>query len=231
MTHRACSEQPDILTAAAEAREIPAAFAAHLASCPSCREQVDAVTFLRGLAAAPVASHPLPDPAVIWWKAQLLRRWQAERAASAPIERMRWIELAAGFASLAVFLAWQWQGLVNLVVARDSGRSRGGFRGPPGRQPDGACAHHARDGVDRGHGSCGPASEAERHQLISRDSGLGTRGSRLGRSDSCSDFRKASCGVTDESRIPNPESRSKISPSCARSRSASAASAASSAKR
>ena len=65
MTHRACSEQPDILTAAAEAREIPAAFAAHLASCPSCREQVDAVTFLRGLAAAPVASHPLPDPAVI----------------------------------------------------------------------------------------------------------------------------------------------------------------------
>jgi predicted anti-sigma-YlaC factor YlaD len=115
MTHRACSEQPDILTAAAEASEIPAAFAAHLASCPSCREQVDAVTFLRGLAAAPVASHPLPDPAVIWWKAQLLRRWQAERAASAPIERMRWIELAAGFASLAVFLAWQWQGLVNLV--------------------------------------------------------------------------------------------------------------------
>ena len=71
--------------------------------------------FVRGLAAAPVASHPLPDPAVIWWKAQLLRRWQAERAASAPIERMRWIELAAGFASLAVFLAWQWQGLVNLV--------------------------------------------------------------------------------------------------------------------
>ena len=115
MTHRACSEQPDILTAAAEGREIPAAFAAHLVACPSCREQVDAVTFLRGLAAMPVASHPLPDPAVIWWKAQLLRRWQAERVASAPIERMRWIELAAGFASLAVFLAWQWRGLVNLV--------------------------------------------------------------------------------------------------------------------
>jgi predicted anti-sigma-YlaC factor YlaD len=116
MTFRACSEEPDILAAAADGRPLAAPLAAHLASCPSCREQVDAVTFLRGLAAAPVGSHPLPDPAVIWWKAQLLRRWQAERAASAPIERMRWIELAAGFASLAVFLVWQWQGLVNLVA-------------------------------------------------------------------------------------------------------------------
>jgi hypothetical protein len=116
MTFRACSEEPDILAAAAGGRELPAALTAHLASCPSCREQVDAVVFLRGLAATPDAPHALPDPAVIWWKAQLLRRWQAERAASAPIERMRWVELAAGFASLAVFLVWQWQGLVNLVA-------------------------------------------------------------------------------------------------------------------
>jgi len=116
MTFRACSAQPDILTAAADGRELPAALSAHLASCPSCREQVDAVVFMRGLAAAPDAAHALPDPAVIWWKAQLLRRWQAERAASAPIERMRWVELAAGFASLAAFLVWQWQSLVNLVA-------------------------------------------------------------------------------------------------------------------
>ena len=116
MTFRACSAQPDILTAAADGRELPAALSAHLASCSSCREQVDAVVFMRGLAAAPDAAHALPDPAVIWWKAQLLRRWQAERAASAPIERMRWVELAAGFASLAAFLVWQWQSLVNLVA-------------------------------------------------------------------------------------------------------------------
>jgi len=116
MTFRACSQEPDILAAAADGRALPAPLAAHLASCPSCREQVVAVTFLRVLAAAPVASHPLPDPSVIWWKAQLTRRWQAERAASAPIERMRWVELAAGFASLAVFLAWQWQGLLNLAA-------------------------------------------------------------------------------------------------------------------
>ena len=116
MTFQACSHEPDILVAASGGRELSAAFEAHLASCPSCREQVDAVTFLRGLADTPDAPHQLPDPAVIWWKAQLLRRWQAERTAAAPIERMRWVELAAGFASLAVFLAWQWEGLVGLVA-------------------------------------------------------------------------------------------------------------------
>jgi predicted anti-sigma-YlaC factor YlaD len=115
MTHRACSEQPDILITAERGLELPPALAAHLASCPSCREQVEAVDFVRQLAGADDIPHQLPDPTVIWWKAQLLRRWQAERVASAPIERMRWIELAAGFVSLGFFLVWQWQGLMNLI--------------------------------------------------------------------------------------------------------------------
>jgi predicted anti-sigma-YlaC factor YlaD len=110
-----CAQLPDILSAAAEDRELPSPLAAHLASCPSCREQVDAVAFIRQLSDTPDAPHALPDPAVIWWKAQLLRRWQAERAATAPIERMHWVELAAGAASLVVFLIWQWRGLVALV--------------------------------------------------------------------------------------------------------------------
>jgi predicted anti-sigma-YlaC factor YlaD len=115
MTLRACSEQPAIVAAAADGRDLPAALRAHLAACPSCREQVEAIAFVRALADTPEVSHPLPDPAVIWWKAQLLRRWQAERAAEAPIERMRWVEFAAGIASLVAFLVWQWEGLVNLV--------------------------------------------------------------------------------------------------------------------
>jgi predicted anti-sigma-YlaC factor YlaD len=115
MTHRACTEQPDLLAAAADGRQLSASLEAHLRKCPSCREQVDAIAFVRGLADTPDAPHQLPDPALIWWKAQLTRRWQAERAASAPIERMRWVELAAGLVSLAVFLVWQWQSLVNMA--------------------------------------------------------------------------------------------------------------------
>ena len=115
MTFRVCPEHDEILRAAAEGRDCPAALRAHLASCPSCRDQAEAAAFVRGLADVTEMHHHLPEPAVVWWKAQLARRWQAERAAAAPIERMRWVELAAGVMSLAAFLAWQWQGLVNLV--------------------------------------------------------------------------------------------------------------------
>jgi len=116
MLHRTCARQPDILSALAAGREREALVAAHLAACPSCREQADAISWMRQLADAPEPSHQLPDPGVIWWKAQLLRRWQAERVASAPIERMHWVELAAGFTSLAVFLMWQWRALATLVA-------------------------------------------------------------------------------------------------------------------
>ena len=116
MLRHDCTQLPDILGAAADGRDLSSSLAAHLASCPSCREQVEAIAFVRALADTPDAPHALPDPAVIWWKAQLLRRWQAERAASAPIERMHWVELAAGVASLAVFLVWQWSGLTAFVA-------------------------------------------------------------------------------------------------------------------
>jgi hypothetical protein len=116
MLHLPCAQQPDVLSALAAGREGAALMAAHLAACPSCREQADAISWMRHMAAAPEPSHPLPDPGVIWWKAQLLRRWQAERVASAPIERMHWVELVAGFASLVVFLVWQWRALSTLVA-------------------------------------------------------------------------------------------------------------------
>jgi predicted anti-sigma-YlaC factor YlaD len=115
MTHQTCSEQSDVIAAAADCGALSDALRSHLQSCQSCREEFEAVTLVRGLAAESVV-HPLPDPAVIWWKAQLLRRWQAERAVTVPIQRMRWVELAAGIASLVVFLVWQWQALANLVL-------------------------------------------------------------------------------------------------------------------
>lgn len=63
------------------------------------------------------APHPLPDPSVIWWKAQLLRRWESERRAVAPIDRMHTIELAAGVIGGAAVLIWQWPTLA-AVFAR-----------------------------------------------------------------------------------------------------------------
>ena len=83
------------------------------------RDALEATTgaWMREMADTSIdAPRQLPDPAVVWWKAQLLRRWESERRAVAPLERMHWVELAAGVASLGVFLVWQWSGLVNLLA-------------------------------------------------------------------------------------------------------------------
>ena len=116
MTHKACSHEPTSSSLRPPDRSYPPLSkptwhrarraASRSTPWPSCA----------GWPRRPTRRTNFPIPAVIWWKAQLLRRWQAERTAAAPIERMRWVELAAGFASLAVFLVWQWQGLVNLAV-------------------------------------------------------------------------------------------------------------------
>jgi hypothetical protein len=40
----------------------------------------------------------------LWWKAQLLRRWDAERRAVAPLEVMQPVEIAAGLGAAAFLL-------------------------------------------------------------------------------------------------------------------------------
>ena len=132
------------------------------------------MAFVRGLAATPDATHQLPDPAVIWWKAQLLRRWQAERAAAAPIERMRWIELASGLASLVAFLVWQWQGLVGLVANAIPAGIAAASAAPQSVSPMGvvliACGH----GVGWGPDPRGLSSTPGQHLILGAwDSGFG----------------------------------------------------------
>lgn len=118
MFGRICEREPEMLQAAArgEAATSPGV-TTHLASCASCRDAVATVAWMREMADTSAdAPHPLPDAGAIWWKAQLLRRWESERRAVAPIERMHWVEISAGVVSLGVFLVWQWSGLVNLLA-------------------------------------------------------------------------------------------------------------------
>ncbi|HEY6360190.1 MAG TPA: hypothetical protein VIX63_03760 [Vicinamibacterales bacterium] len=46
------------------------------------------------------------DPRPIWWKAQLIRRWDAERRAQAPLDVMERVEIVAGLAAAAALLIW-----------------------------------------------------------------------------------------------------------------------------
>jgi hypothetical protein len=67
-----------------------------------------------------VAALPAPpaagDPALLWWKAQLLQRWDAERRVLAPLDVMERIEIVAGLAAAAVLLAWATPTVVRLLA-------------------------------------------------------------------------------------------------------------------
>lgn len=58
-----------------------------------------------------LADVPLPDASLsghgsIWWKAQLLRRWDAQRQVARPLTVMEPVQLVAGLAAAALVFFW-----------------------------------------------------------------------------------------------------------------------------
>ena len=48
----------------------------------------------------------LQDPSRLWWKAQLLKKWEAERRAQLPLDVMDPIEIAGGLVAAGLMLYW-----------------------------------------------------------------------------------------------------------------------------
>lgn len=60
--------------------------------------------FMARVASLPTTAATGPDAMQLWWKAQLLRRWDAERRAQLPLDLMQPVEIAAGLAAAAFLL-------------------------------------------------------------------------------------------------------------------------------
>ena len=74
------------------------------------------VAFMRSLAAERVAEHyRLPDAHMVWWKAELLRRWDAERKVATPLDVIEPLQWAAGSAA-CLLLMWTLQSLLRSVA-------------------------------------------------------------------------------------------------------------------
>jgi hypothetical protein len=65
-------------------------------------------------AVPPQMSH-VPDAGVLWVKAQMLRRWDAERKAQAPLDVMEPIQIAAGIAAAVVLFVWSLPSLIQTL--------------------------------------------------------------------------------------------------------------------
>ena len=67
-------------------------------------------SWMAKLAAVPVAiDGPLPDAHQLWWKAELLKRWDAQRQAAAPLEQAERVNVSIGLAGAIVLFVSLWR--------------------------------------------------------------------------------------------------------------------------
>jgi hypothetical protein len=65
--------------------------------------------WMQEFAALPLPQSRLPEAQLLWWKAELLRRWDDERKALAPIERAEPITVSIGVIGALVLMLTLWQ--------------------------------------------------------------------------------------------------------------------------
>jgi hypothetical protein len=78
-------------------------------------EQVVVEYMTRLANSVPGRMSQVPDPAVLWVKAQMLKRWDAERRAQAPLDVMEPVQIAAGLAAAAVLFVWSFPSLIQAL--------------------------------------------------------------------------------------------------------------------
>jgi hypothetical protein len=72
-------------------------------------------SYMTKLAASPLPrTARMPDAELLWVKAQLLRRWEAERRVQAPLDLMEPVQIAAGLVAAGVLLVWSLPSLLKV---------------------------------------------------------------------------------------------------------------------
>jgi len=102
MSGNACPMEPDVVRAAAM-NAWPHALRSHIESCQECAAAADVAPWMQSFAEVDVRQTPLPDPALLFLKAQLLKNTVAVDRASRPIARFQivaYLVVAAGWAAL-----------------------------------------------------------------------------------------------------------------------------------
>ena len=76
---------------------------------------------MQELGHTPLRLAPLPDPSFIWWKAQLLRKRETEREATAPIDIGDRVHIGAALLGAAALAVGVWDHIPALVSSRAVG--------------------------------------------------------------------------------------------------------------
>ncbi|HUP45786.1 MAG TPA: hypothetical protein VM779_09765 [Thermoanaerobaculia bacterium] len=115
MTER-CVHEPQVRLAAVEDRWTDALLQ-HVSRCDDCAAAGAAAPFMTAFARTDARRRPLPDPAVIWLKARLLRGSVDADRAVRPLNVMQavaYLVIAAGWAAL---LTWKWSDVERWILS------------------------------------------------------------------------------------------------------------------
>lgn len=107
MSTAGCRYEHDILRAAAEA-PCPESLRVHARECQDCAAALAVAPWLDQLAAADARQRPLPDPAIVWMKAQLLRGTAGVDRISRPLRVFQLISYFVVAGGWAALLTWKW---------------------------------------------------------------------------------------------------------------------------
>ncbi len=113
MRQTICSKQEEVSNAI-RSQQWPDLIAAHVAECEICRDVTSAARWMQSLAdssdadsVAPV-TRALPDPGLVWWKAQLSERHSRPEKGRLFMETMQICSMVITPIALAGWVAWNW---------------------------------------------------------------------------------------------------------------------------
>lgn len=125
MSSLLCFQEQQILEAV-RSGQWPEALRTHLAGCAICQESAEIAACMRGLAELEEDDCPLPDPRLIWMKAQIADRRARAAQVLKPLEtfqRVAWTVLTLA-ASLSLVVKWP---LIEKAVSQINSSSKAVF--------------------------------------------------------------------------------------------------------
>ena len=118
MSHRSCSQETAVARAV-RTGDWSEALQAHLRNCATCRGVQEAARWMQALAPAAQpgeVQRDLPDPQILWLRAQFSERQAAAERAQ---KMAQWVEVAcvaAVCAGLGIWLAWSWNEIGGEII-------------------------------------------------------------------------------------------------------------------
>ena len=101
----------------------------------SADEEQDVAAYMSRLATASIRhASRLPTADVLWVKAQMLERWEAERRVQAPLDAIEPFQIGAGLVAAGILLFWSLPALLR-VISEQGRRMRRPYERPPLASP------------------------------------------------------------------------------------------------